>query len=63
MFLKSIHHLSLVKLNDVTSFDKNIGIVWLKHILFKILCTTYTMHIKNKLLKQDKEKKSRILSI
>ena len=30
MFLKSIQHLSLC--NDVTSSDKNIAIVWLKHI-------------------------------
>ena len=31
MFLKSIQHLSLD--NDVTSPDKNIVIVWLKHIV------------------------------
>ena len=46
VFLKSIQHLSSG--NDATSSDKNIVIVWLKHIL----CTTYTMHIKNTYLNQ-----------
>ena len=31
--LKSIQHLSLG--NDITSSDKNIVIVWLKHILYQ----------------------------
>ena len=50
VYLKSIQHLSLG--NDVTSSDKNIVIEWLKYnFYFKILWTTYTMHIKNTQLK------------
>ena len=50
MFLKSIQRLSLG--NDFTSSEKNIAIVWLKHIFYvKILRTSYTMDIKNTHLK------------
>ena len=61
VFLKSIKHLSLD--NDVTSSDKSIVVVWLKHIFIsKFFAKTYTMHIKNTHLKQERDK-SRILSI
>ena len=54
MFLKSILHLSLG--NAVTCFDKNIVIVWLKHIFIQIFCAIYTVHIKNTHLKQNRNK-------
>ena len=50
VFLKFIQHLSLG--NDVTSSDKKHYNCLVKaHFYFKILCTTYTMHIKNTHLK------------
>ena len=43
MFLKSIQHLSLG--NDVTSSDKNIVIVWLKHIFISKFFAQHTQCI------------------
>ena len=45
MFLKFIQYLSLG--NDVTSSDKNIVIVWLKHIFILNFFAQHTMHIKD----------------